>query len=216
MRARAFMPLLALTLPRYGENVTATFQGRSERPTGQKRNEPMSEVIGTETAAAETVAEESGAEAQVQQEQGGTFTQADLDKYAAKIRAEERRKATEKFADYDDVKSKAEGAKTLEERLGLLEGELTATKQSALRTSIAAKFGISTEPAKAGEPSDADLFLTGSDESTLTAQAQRLVGREADRKKQGNVAPKEGATTTTGTDDGDLREFARGLFGQSD
>ena len=122
--------------------------------------------------------------------------------------------AKNQFGDYEDLKAKAAGAQTLEERLGLLETELTATKQSALRTSIAARFGISIAPGAKGEPSDADLFLTGSDESTLTAQAERLVGRETDRKKLGNVAPKEGTTTTTGADDGELRDFASNLFGR--
>lgn len=174
----------------------------------------MTDATGTETTGTET--ETDGTDTEHQEQQGQTFTQADLDKYASKIRGEERRKASEKYADYDDVKSKAAGAKTLEDRLGTLEGELTATRQTALRTRIAAEFGISTKKGAKDEPSDADLFLTGSDESTLTAQAQRLVAREADRKKQGNVAPKEGETKNTGTDDGEERSFVRGLFGRAD
>lgn len=42
----------------------------------------------------------------------------------------------------------------------------------ALRLRVAAKHGISDE--------DADLFLTGSDEDTLTRQAQRLTARNAE------------------------------------
>jgi hypothetical protein len=136
------------------------------------------------------------------------FSQADVDKLVSKVRGEERRKASEKFADYDDLKTKAEGAKTVEQKLADLEGQLSASNARALRSDIAAKHGISAE--------DRDLFLTGTDESTLTAQAERLAAREADRKKNGNVAPKEGTTTTTGGPSKDMREFTRNLFGQTD
>ena len=146
-----------------------------------------------------------------QQEQA--FTQADVDRI---IKDRLAQQAKNQFGDYADLKAKAEGARTLEERLGTLESELTSTKAAALRTSIAAEFGISTKKGPKGEPSDADLFLTGTDESTLTAQAQRLAGREADRKKQGNVAPKEGDTKNSGKDDSGLREFAQQLFGKTD
>lgn len=171
----------------------------------------MSEVV---TDPAAEVTEVVAPTVEVKQEPAdtrGLIPQAEVDRIVKERVARERAK----FTDYDDLKAKAEGARTLEERLGLLEGELSTTKAQALRTSIAARFGISTEPGAKGEPSDADLFLTGSDESILTAQAQRLVGREADRKKAGNVALKEGETKITGTDDGETREFARNLFGRA-
>jgi hypothetical protein len=75
----------------------------------------------------------------------------------------------------------------------------------ALRWRIAAKHQISDE--------DAELFLTGIDEETLTKQAKRLTERDSDRKKQGNHAPKEGANTTAAPND--ERAFARELFGSS-
>lgn len=161
-----------------------------------------------EAAAAETARIEAE-----NKQQGQTFTQAEVNQI---VQDRLKQQAQNKFGDYDELKAKAAGAQTLEERFGALETELTKTKTEALRSRIAAEFGISTKPAKAGEPSDADLFLTGSDEASLTAQAQRLAGREADRKKQGNVAPKEGETTTTGGPDATLREFAKGLFGNPD
>lgn len=129
-----------------------------------------------------------------QKPQEQLIPQAEVDRIVRERVARERAK----FADYDDLKSKAGDAKTLEERLASLETELTTTRTQALKTSIAAKFGISTEPGENGEPSDADLFLTGSDADSLTAQAERLAARVADRKKNGNVAPKEGSTTSTG------------------
>lgn len=162
------------------------------------------------TDAGDTASTEGGEQ---QQEQGKSFTQAEVD---AIIRDRLKQQERTKFGDYQELRAKAEGAKTLEERLGSLEQELSATKAEALRSSIAARFGISTEKGKGGEPSDADLFLTGTDESTLTAQAQRLAARQADVKKQGNVAPKEGETKTSGSGDTELREFARELFSRAD
>lgn len=148
-----------------------------------------------------------------QQEQSKSFTQAEVD---AIIRDRLKQQERTKFGDYNDLKTKAEGAKTLEDRLGSLEQELSSTKAGALRTSIAAEFGISTKKGPKGEPSDADLFLTGTDEDTLTAQAQRLATRQADSKKQGNVALKEGETKTSGKGDQEMREFARSLFDRAD
>lgn len=168
----------------------------------------MTDATNTDTTT-ETVTEPGE---QKQQEQK-SFTQAEVD---AIIRDRLKQQAKNQFGDYNDLKTKAEGAKTLEERLGSLEQELSQTKAEALRTSIAARFGISTEKGPKDEPSDADLFLTGTDESTLTAQAQRLAARQADSKKNGNVAPKEGVTTRTGGEDSETREFVGSLFGSSD
>lgn len=145
-----------------------------------------------------------------------TLTQADVNKLIAKVRSEERRKASEQYADYEDLKTAAGKAKTLEERLADVEGKLTASETNALRTRIAADFGISSKKGEKGEPSDADMFLTGSDEATMTAQAERLAGRAAAIKKQGNVAPKEGTNTTTGAPENETREFVGSLFGNSE
>lgn len=138
------------------------------------------------------------------EQQGQVITQADVDRIVkdrvARVQA--------KYADYDDLKVRAEGAKTVEEKLAELEGKYSAAEARALRSDIAAKHGISAE--------DRDLFLTGTDESTLTAQAERLAAREADRKKQGNVAPKEGSTTSSGNASNDVKQFARQLFGRTD
>lgn len=156
------------------------------------------------------------AETQVEggeQKQEQTFTQAELDRI---VRDRLAQQAKNKFGDYEELKTRAEGARTLEERLGTLEQELTQTKTTALRASVAARFGISTEKGENDAPSDADLFLTGTDEATLIAQAQRLAGRQVESKKQGNVAPKEGGTKTTGNTDTDTREFVSSLFGGSD
>ncbi len=128
-----------------------------------------------------------------QQKQEQTFTQADLDRVVTERLTRER----EKFKDYDDLKAKAEGAKTVEQKLADLEAKHAEAEARALRSAVAAEYGISTKKGAKGEPSDADLFLTGSDEATLTAQASRLAAQVAERKKQGNVAPKEGGAITT-------------------
>lgn len=131
-----------------------------------------------------------------QQEQ--SFTQADVDKIVRERIQRERAK----FSDYDDLKAKAGESKTLEDRLAEMEKRSAAAEAKAMRSDIAAKFGISAE--------DRDLFLTGTDEDTLTAQAQRLAERESERKKQGNVVPKEGTNPKPGDDA--MREFARNIF----
>lgn len=158
----------------------------------------MTDATETTTNADEAV--EGG-----EQKQERTFTQAELDRI---VNDRLKQQAQNKFGDYADLKAKAEGAKTVEQKLAELEARHAEAEARALRSDVAAKHGISAE--------DRDLFLTGSDEETLTAQAKRLAEREGDRKKQGNVARKEGSTTTTGKDDTAMREFARGLFNRAD
>lgn len=134
-----------------------------------------------------------GAEGQEQAPQA--FTQADVDRIVKERVQRERAK----YADYDDLKTKAEGARTAEERIAALEAEVETSKREALRRRVQAAHGIADE--------DADLFLTGTDEATLTAQAKRLAERTPDRK---NHAPREGDNPRPGDDP--MRNFARGLF----
>lgn len=153
----------------------------------------------TTTEGAETTTTNSGE----QQEQKG-LTQADVDR----IVKDRIARVEAKYADYNDLKKAADGAKTVEQKLADLESKHAEAEARALRSDIAARHGITAE--------DRDLFLTGSDEATLEAQAKRLAERDADRKKHGNVAPKEGETKTTGKGDKDFRDFARGLFNRAD
>ncbi|MCW2287031.1 hypothetical protein EDF60_1682 [Leucobacter luti] len=135
------------------------------------------------------------------QDKGKTFTQAELDQI---ITDRLTQQAKNKFGDYADLKAKAEGAKTVEQQLADLTTKHAEAEARALRSDIASTYGISKE--------DRDLFLTSSDESELIAQAKRLADRAADQKKNGNRAPKEGATTTSDDKNKDMREFTRGLF----
>ena len=104
---------------------------------------------------------------------------------------------------------------TADERIAELEQKYSNAESARLRAEVAGAFGISTKKGPNGEPSDAELFLTGADEATLTKQAERLAARTADLKKQGNVAPLEGGNSS-GAGNGDMREFARNLFANTD
>jgi hypothetical protein len=139
------------------------------------------------------------------QEQGKTFTQAELDQI---ITDRLNQQAKNKFGDYAELKAKADGAKSVEQQLADLVSKHAEAEARALRSDIATKHGISAE--------DRDLFLTGSDETALTAQAVRLAGRVADQKKNGNVARKEGGTTSTGDPEKDMRVAVRSLFGRAE
>lgn len=156
----------------------------------------------------ETTTEVTEPEAKVDK----TFTEAQV-KAIIKQRLDQQ--AKNQFGDYDELKAQVEGAKTAEQKLSEQIAELQKKQAEseirATRAVIAAEFGISTKKGDKDSPSDADLLLTGSDEATMRAQAQRVGTLEADRKKQGNVARKEGGTTTNGGEDG-MREFARNLF----
>jgi hypothetical protein len=126
---------------------------------------------------------------------------------AAKYRTEAKANAdaAKRLADIEEAqKSEAEKAA---DRIRQLEEQTAAAQRDALRFKVAAKFAISDE--------DVDLFLTGSDEETLTKQAERLAARAGERKKQGNVVPNEGRTPSSpGADP--IREFARDLFSPAD
>ena len=169
----------------------------------------------TETTSTQQAAStEAGTQASTEQQatQAQTFTQADVERI---VKERLTQQAKNKFGDYDDLKTKAGESQTLEQRVKDMETRTQAAEAAALRASVAAEFGVSTKKGPKGEPSDADLFLTGADVDTLTAQAQRLAGREEDRKKQGNFAPKEGTHPAGSADTGE-REFVKNLFGRAD
>lgn len=138
-------------------------------------------------------------------------SQDDLNKVVADRVARERAK----YADYKDVKAKATRLDQIEQanqteaektakRIADLESELNNTRRDSMRLGIASANGIT-------DADDIELFLTGTDEETLTKQAKRLAERTADRKKQGNRVPNEGTTPTSR--EGEGLETVRALFG---
>lgn len=159
----------------------------------------MSEGTGDGTQGAQ----ENGAP---QGEQTKTFTQDEVNQLVGQARTEERRKVAAKFADYDDLKTKAGTAETAEERIAALEREVATSRTEALRAKYAADVPEALRP-----------LLTATTDDDLKAQRDLILQGVADRKKQGGVAPKEGgAADTKPAGDSDEREFVRHLFGTPD
>jgi hypothetical protein len=111
---------------------------------------------------------------------------AKLRKEAAKYRTEAKANAdaARKLAELEDA-NKSEQQK-LADRLADAEQEAQQARVEALRFKIASKHGVSDE--------DADLFLTGTDEETLTKQAERLALRneEAGKPRPPRPDPNQG------------------------
>ena len=119
-----------------------------------------------------------------------------------------------KYVDYKDLKAKATRLDELEaanqteaekaaKRVADLEAELNSVRSESLRLRIATEHGIT-------DADDIALFLTGTDEETLTRQATRLADRTADRKKNGNHVPREGASSAP--EASEERRFVRDFF----
>lgn len=161
----------------------------------------MSDTQQTQTPATEA-ATSGGEQGQQGEQQEQSFTQADVDR----IVRERVKREREKFSDYDDLKAKASEKATAEERLTDLEKQLEQAQRETLRRRVQAAHGIADE--------DADLFLSGDDEETLTAQAERLAARESERKKRSNHVPTEGKNPRPSQDP--MREFTRELFQRGD
>lgn len=95
-----------------------------------------------------------------------TFTQQEVDR----IVSERLARVKSQFADYDDLKSRAEAADNLQNQVEELNGKLTEADKrasdaelSSLRVKVSAEHGV---PLSA---------LTGSDEESLVEQAKGLV-----------------------------------------
>lgn len=96
---------------------------------------------------------------------------------ALQAEREARAEAERKLAVFEAAQDEAEKAKLSDIERATTEAaearkEAEAAKAEALRLRIAAKHGISDEE-------DMELFLTGTDEATLTRQAERLAARVA-------------------------------------
>ena len=141
----------------------------SETPTEQPAEQPQEPQEGTERK---------------QESEPKTFDAEYVEKLrkeAAKYRTEARQNAdaAKKLAEIEDRdKSEVEKATS---RVQTAERERDEARAEVLRLRVATKHGISDE--------DADLFLTGSDEETLTKQAERLQKRNEDAGKPRSPRP---------------------------
>ncbi len=118
-------------------------------------------------------------------------------------RAKANAKAAEQLAAIEEA-NKTEAQRSAD-ALAAANKAAEDAKADALRYRIASKFQVSDE--------DAELFLTGADEETLTRQAQRLTGMAEERKKHGNKVPREGTNpppVSAGTDAAFARELLSG------
>ena len=137
-------------------------------------------------------------------QQAKTFTQDEVNALVGQARTEERRKVTAKYADYDDLKARAEAGRTLEDRVAEIERQARDSEARALRAEVANAKGLTPSQAKR---------LIGATREELESDADELLRDIGDRKKQGNVAPGEGGNPNPGASDKDgLREFTRSLF----
>lgn len=134
-----------------------------------------------------------------------SFTQADVDRIVADRLKREREATRTKYADYDDLKTKAAGATTLEERVAQIERQAQESETRALRAEVANVKGLTATQAKR---------LIGATREELEADADELL-RDIGAQKKTNTVPREGKTTSTSGDD-EVREFARGLFKRSE
>jgi len=105
-----------------------------------------------------------------------TYTQADLDRQLRDSLAAES-------AEYEATREAAERADAASQRIAALERELTDTRRDALITRLISDHNLAREDA---------VLLTGQDEATLTAQAQRLQERSGEQRPRAPIARKEG------------------------
>jgi hypothetical protein len=129
--------------------------------------------------------------------------------YVANLRRENARYRTDAKANADAAKElaalkeaqKTEAEKTAD-RIKALEDAVQTSTIDALRSRIAAKNGI--------DPEDAALLLTGTDEETITAQAERLAKVKPATSPR---SPDLGKGTGDGKgSDAEARQFARDFF----
>jgi hypothetical protein len=123
---------------------------------------------------------------------------ADADKWKAMSRETEKKAAANRAA-ADELAQIKDAQKSAEQRqadeLAALRQEAEAARTESLRWRVAATHGISAE--------DAELFLTGRDEETMTAQATRLAEKlaapapKAELKPDPSQGPRGGSSGST-------------------
>ena len=136
-----------------------------------------------------------------EQESEQSFTQADVDR----IVRERVKRERDKFADYDDLKTKAGEKASLEERVAEIERQARESESRALRAEVANAKGLTPNQAKR---------LIGATREELEADADDLLKDINAQKQKNNVSPREGNNPKP-EKNGDEREFVRGLFARA-
>ena len=133
-----------------------------------------------------------------------TFTQADVDRIVADRLKREREATKTKYADYDDLKTRAGEATTLEERVAAMEQRAQAAEIAALRAQYAVDVPEKLRP-----------LLTGTTDEELKTQRDLIAEGEAERKKNGNHVPREGNQPKPNKGNDEERTFVNQLFGRA-
>lgn len=150
-------------------------------------------------------------------QQDGGFTPITTQDDLNKVISERLNRERAKYADYKDLKAKADQLDKIQSenqsetdrlanQIQQLQAQLDESNLTALRARVQASHQISDE--------DAGLFLTGTDEETLTRQATALAKRNDDKAKKGPYVPSQGNQPDPNQQGGELREFTRSLFGK--
>lgn len=137
-------------------------------------------------------------------------SQAELDRIVQSRLERERAK----FADYDELKARAEKVSELEEsskselqkaqeRAEAAERALSEVQSKAVRAEVAAAKGVPVE------------LLTGDSKESLEASADAILAFRDQTARKGNYAPSEGRSTTDSVNT-ELRDFTRRLFANND
>jgi hypothetical protein len=148
---------------------------------------------------------------------GDTFTPITTQDELNKVIQERVKRERGKYADYQDLKTKAAELDRLKaenqteaekstEQITTLQQQLEQMQLTTMRAKIQAKHGISDD--------DAELFLTGTDEDTLNRQATALAERTEQIRKKGPIVPSQKNHPTDASDD-PAKQFTRDLFGRT-
>lgn len=149
-------------------------------------------------------------------------TQEQLDEIVKARVARAEESAKKKYADYDELKRKAEAydkaqedaksdAEKYAERLAKLENDAKAKDDAAKRKAAADKVAKET-----GVPAE---LLTGADEEAMRASADAINGFAKKATPPAPIVPGAGTYATgakAADEDAELRKFANELFGKSE
>jgi hypothetical protein len=134
-----------------------------------------------------------------------------------KVIGERIKRAEAKYGDYADLQAKAakldkiekanqSEAERLAEEVSTAKAEAESARAELLRYRVATEHGIT-------DADDISLFLTGTDEETLTKQAQRLAARSEEAGKPRSPRPDKNQGRPSGGSASTADQFAAALGG---